>query len=103
MQLWEILVPTVRRIDGRPIKTRFHKVWDSKVRVLSGGLTILRPAIGQWISPTGELFKERMIPVRIACNREQMETIAKMTLQYYDQLAVMYYKISDETYIVENK
>lgn len=97
--LYEILVPTIHRVTGKPIRTRFHRVWDQKVRALSGGLTILTPARGQWISPKGELFTERMIPVRIMCNRDDMEKIAAMTKTYYDQLAVMYYRVSDEVTI----
>ncbi len=93
--MWEILVPTIRRADGKPIKTRFHRVWDAKVRALSGGLTILSPAKGQWIARDGELFVERMIPVRIMCTEDQINQIVDMTLDYYDQLAVLAYKISD--------
>lgn len=93
--LWEILVPTQRN-DGRPIRTRFHRVWDDKVRKITGGLTILAPARGQWVAPDGVLFKERMIPVRIACTRAQIEAIIDITLKYYEQLAVLAYRVSDE-------
>ena len=93
--MWEILVPTIRRRDGKPIKTRYHRVWDTKVRAISGGLTVLSPAKGQWIARDGELFVERMIPVRIMCNEEEINKIVDMTLEYYDQLAVLEYKISD--------
>ena len=44
--LWEIMVPTMYN-DGRFVRTRHHKVWDDKVRAISGGLTIYKPAIGQ--------------------------------------------------------
>jgi hypothetical protein len=99
MMLWEILVPTVHRHNGKPITMRFHRVWDEKVRQISKGLTILSPAKGQWLSPEGELFTERMIPVRIACSRSEIEEIANMTAVYYNQLAVMYYCVSNEVYI----
>lgn len=91
--LWEILVPTM--MDGKPVRTRYHRVWDAKVRALSKGLTILTPSKGQWVSPDGELFVERMIPVRIACTDVQIELIADTTAEYYKQQAVMYYKVSD--------
>lgn len=96
--MWEILVPTERRKQpGKYYTTRYHRVWDSKVRVISGGLTIMAPASGQWINPsTGELFKERMIPVRILATREEIDKIVDFTLKYYDQIAVLCYKISDE-------
>jgi hypothetical protein len=93
VNLWEILVPTIR--NGKPIKTKYHKVWDAKVREISKGLTVLTPAKGQWISPNGELFLERMIPVRIACTKTEIEIIADMTADYYDQKAIMYYLLSD--------
>lgn len=114
--MWEILVPTEKRIKSpQPVecgdkhdvamrawarantyKTRYHRVWDEKVRAITGGLTILTPAKGQWVSPEGELFVERMIPVRIVASREEIERVIDMTITYYDQLAVLCYKISDE-------
>ncbi len=98
MNLYEILVPTVRP-SGKPIRTKSHRVWDAKVREISGGLTVLTPAKGQWVSPDGELFAERMIPVRIMCEPKQIEQIADMTAKFYEQLAIMFYKVSDEVQI----
>lgn len=96
--LWEILVPTVRN-DGRPFSLRYHKVWDKKVREISGGLTICAPAKGQWVAPCGKLFTERMIPVRIACTEPQIETISDMSAKYYDQIAILYYLVSERVVI----
>lgn len=93
--LWEILVPTVRNC-GKPFKTRHHREWDSRVRRISNGLTILTPAKGQWVSPSGALFQERMIPVRISCTREQIEQIIQIAIKHYDQEAIMAYRLSDE-------
>lgn len=92
--LWEILVPTVRN-DGRPFRLRYHRVWDQKVRQISGGLTIMPVARGQWVHKD-ELFTERMIPVRIYATREEMDQIVDLTLKYYDQIAVMAYRIAEE-------
>jgi hypothetical protein len=96
--MWEILVPTERRLEpGKFYTTRYHRVWDKKVRDITGGLTIVSPARGQWTnSTTGELFMERMIPVRIIATREEIEKVVDITLKYYDQLAVLCYKISNE-------
>lgn len=103
IQLWEILVPTIRN-DGRPIKTRFHRVWDAKIRAITGGLTVMPVAKGQWVSPQGQLFAERMIPVRIACTEEQVEKIVDATLAHYDdQEAVMIYRVSVDVRIVHRK
>jgi len=87
-KLWEILVPTI--MDGKPVRTRYHKVWDSKTRAIAKGLTILTPTkSGQWVSPAGELFIERSIPVRIMCTEEQINVIANMTARYYRQQAIL--------------
>jgi hypothetical protein len=91
--LFEILVPT-KTNEGKPIRTRFHRVWDAKVRAISGGLTILKPGVGNWVSPQGELFLERMIPVRIFCTQEQINQVADITARYYRQEAVMFYQVS---------
>jgi hypothetical protein len=92
--LYEILVPTMRN-DGRPVRTRFHRVWDAKVRDISGGLTVMPVAKGQWLFKD-KLFQERMIPVRVIATRSEMEKIIAMTMEYYEQLAVLAYKISEE-------
>jgi hypothetical protein len=95
MLLWEILVPTLRK-DGKPYRTRYHRVWDAKVREISKGLTVLTPSKGQWISPSGDLVAERVIPVRFVASRDQAIAIADFTLKYYDQEAVMCYLLSNE-------
>lgn len=95
--LWEILVPTVDN-DGVPFRLqRDHKPWDKKVRDISGGLTIMKPAMGEWIDPaTGDLYRDRTIPVRFVANREQMVKIVDMTCLHYRQLAILCYRIADE-------
>lgn len=93
--MWEILVPTVSN-KGRPFRTRYHRVWDAKVRKLSHGLTILNPIKGQWVSPNGDLFTERMIPVRIMCFRQDINKIVDFTMEYYDQEVVLAYMISSD-------
>jgi len=99
--LWEILVPTVRNC-GTPFRLRYHRVWDEKVRAISGGLTIVSPIKGQWQGPDGVLYNERMIPVRIIATREQIKHIVAMTITYYDQLTVLAYKVADD-YILMTK
>ena len=96
--MWEILVPTERRQEpGKYYTTRYHRVWDEKVRQITDGLTVMAPAKGQWVHPsTGEFFKERMIPVRIIATREEIDKVIDLTMVYYDQLAILCYKVSDE-------
>lgn len=105
MKMWEILVPTEMKtsLGTRPIKTRYHRVWDAKIRAISGGITILSPVKGQWISRKAELYQERMIPVRIIATDKQIEQIINITIKYYNQEAVLAYKISDEVLLVHRK
>lgn len=109
MNLYEILVPTEmdRDVVGgentRPIRVRQHRVFDEKVKSISGGISILPVLKGTWIDNTGSEYKERMIPVRIACTHSQITEIAEWALKFYNQKAVMYYKISNECYFVESE
>ncbi len=76
------------------MRTRHHREWDKRVRAVAGGLTILKPGLGQW-EHEGELFRDRVIPVRVKATRDQMKTIADITIQHYEQIAVMYYMVSE--------
>jgi hypothetical protein len=101
--LWEILVPTQFN-DGTPIRTRRHREWDRQMRAISGGLTILKPARGQWVCPEGKLFHERMIPVRILATESEMrKKIIPKTIRFYQQEAVMAYEISQKVLLIHVK
>ncbi|AAT69496.1 gp20 [Alphaproteobacteria phage PhiJL001] len=96
-QLWEILVPCNWN-DGRPVRTRHHREWDRRVRSETGGLTVLAPGKGQW-EHEGVLYRDRVIPVRIMATEEQMRRVADITIQHYEQLAVMFYLVSERAFI----
>jgi len=100
MKLFEILVPCQTN-QGVPIRTRHHREWDRRVRRLTGGLTILSPSKGYWINPSGELFTERMIPVRIVTTDKIMSQITDMTAKFYEQEAIMVAEITDKVTITE--
>jgi len=91
--LWEILVPA--ESNGKEIPVEFHWEWDKKIRELTGGLTILKPVKGHWVSDSNDIFVEKMIPVRIACTHGQIYDIAELTRDHYNQEVIMVYKISD--------
>lgn len=94
--MWEILVPTVSN-EGKPYRLRYHKVWDKKVLDISGGLTIMKPALGQWVNPADhQLFHDRVIPVRFIGTHTQKDEIVDMTCIYYDQLAVLCYAVGEK-------
>lgn len=96
--LWEILVPTCWNTK-KPIRTRHHKEWDKRVRLISRGMTILHPAKGHWISPEGVLHEERMIPVRLWCTKAEIEKIMDMTANHYKQEAVMAYCVASDVMV----
>lgn len=101
-ELWEILVPTKMGDNLKPIRTKHHKNWDKFVREISGGLTILSPAKGQWLF-NNSLYEERVIPVKVACTRLQLDKILDFTIKHYRQKAVMAYRISNDVIILESK
>jgi hypothetical protein len=76
-----------------------HQKWDEFVRKLTGGVTIMKSAKGHWLSPAGKLFSEKVIPCSIMCTEDQIKIIADFTINHYKQEAVMYFKITDETFI----
>lgn len=96
--MWCVLVPCNYN-DGRPVRTRHHREWDKRVRRITGGLTILPPAKGQW-EHEGTLYRDRVIPVYVIATEEQMRRIAKITMEHYNQLAVMVFKVSSETHLI---
>lgn len=99
--MWEVFVPTVRN-DGRPFRLRYHRIWDERVKVITGGLTITPPVKGVWVSREGDTYRERMIPVRILATREEMMEILSFTKVYYEQLAVLAYRVSAEVLYLED-
>ncbi len=97
--LWEILVPNYSN-DKVKYSLEYHQQWDDKVREISGGLTILKPAKGQWLNDGGTLFSEEMIPVRIYCDEASIDRIIDLTLVHYQQEAVLAYEISSHVKMV---
>jgi len=91
--LWEILVPTFNN-EEKHFGLKYHKIWDEKVRNISGGLTVLKTTKGQWIIDD-KLFQDRMIPVRIYCTELEIDLIIQITMVYYHQEAILCYRISD--------
>jgi hypothetical protein len=64
---------------------------------ITGGLTVMTPSKGKWVCPKGSLFEERMIPVRVLATRDEIEKIVDLTINYYNQIAVLAYRVSNET------
>lgn len=111
MMVWGILVPTEMpyanwrgeihwSAEPAPVRKGHHKVFNQKVISITGGMTIQRPTLGYWECPDGELYNERMIPVRIACEPNEILDIARFAKRHYRQKRIMYYKVSDEVYFI---
>lgn len=92
-ELWEILVPASNNKDLQ-FTYEHHKEWDEYVKNLTGGVTIMKTAKGQWVSPDGKLYIDRMIPCRIVCSEDQISDIIDFTIEHYSQEAVLAYRIS---------
>jgi len=101
--LWQIFVPVTDN-SGIEFTVLHHKKWDVKVQDISGGLTINKKSRGIWQNPiTGKVFEEQVLPVLIDCDLNDMEKIMEMTLEHYNQEAVMCYKVSDEVFVLEKE
>lgn len=96
--IWEILVPASN--DKNEFTYEHHKQFDEYVKQKAGGITILRGGKGEWISPEGKLYKDRIIPCRICCSQCDIISIMKFALKHYNQKAIMAYKISDHVMMV---
>lgn len=92
-ELWEILVPASNNTDQK-FTFEHHKEWDAFVKKVTGGVTIMKTAKGQWLSPTGKLYIDRMIPCRIVCDEQQISEIIDFTIEHYNQEAVLAYRVS---------
>jgi len=101
-ELWEILVPAS---NNKELKFTYdhHKEWDAFVKEITGGVTIMKTAKGEWVSPTGKLYIDRMIPCRIVCNEEEISKIIDFTITHYKQEAVLAYRISDNVILRHKK
>lgn len=101
-ELWEILVPASNNKDQN-FSYEHHKEWDAFVKKITGGVTIMKPAKGEWLSPTGKLYVDRMIPCRIVCSEEQISEIIDFTIVHYNQEAVLAYRISTNVILRHKK
>ena len=64
------------------------------MKKISGGITIMKTAKGEWVSPNGKLYADRIIPCRVICTKRQINKIVDFTIKHYKQEAVLAYRIS---------
>lgn len=97
-KLWKIYVPVT--LDGKKIKKKRHRKWDSKASDIAGGLTLFKPKKGRW-KFGNKIFREKMIRVEIAATETEIQQVADMTAEHYKQKAIMYYLKSEQVVICE--
>ena len=97
--LWEIFVPATTKYNV-PIPVERHQEWDERVCALAGGLTLYSPVKGKYQSDS--ILIDQMIPVRIACTHVQIEQIAQITCDWYDQESVLFWEVSPNVKIWKN-
>ena len=97
-KLWEILIPIADN-DGVRFKPEQHREWDNIVRKMSGGLTIFKPATGEWINANGAVMRDKLIPVAFMADDAQARAISAMSKGFYKQEAMMLYVLSETVFI----
>lgn len=90
MKMWEILVP-----EASP-----NQEWVDKIISIAGGATIGSCNIGWWVNDDSEPILDNITPVKILCTEAKIKEIAEYTREYYDQICVMYYLLSKQTFLV---
>jgi len=96
--LWEILVPFADNKDI-PFTDDHHNSFRRILRSVSGGTTRNPVADGDWVHK-GRPFKERMIPMRFRACRADAERFGEHARKFYDQIAIMAYKVADASDII---
>lgn len=97
--LWEIFIPTTMKHPSGSdltVSVAHHLAWDTKVSAICKGLTLLPRVRGKWLNE-----EERSIPVRIVCSSYEIERIAEITGEHYQQDAVLYWMVSDKAVILQ--
>ena len=92
-KLWRIYLPANDN-NGFEFSLEHHQKWDEYVHNLVGGVTIMKSAKGQWISPHGKLYIDIMIPCEINCFKSQIKQIARFSIEHYNQEAIAYLPLS---------
>jgi len=94
--LWEILIPINDNVLHYVTEASHRRIreWQEKVAATTGGLTILKSRIGEYVSTHHALIKEPMLPILIACTEKDILSIADFTASFFHQDAIMFYQVS---------
>lgn len=83
MTLYEMLLPVADN-DGRAFEHGTRDAFLARVLDIAGGYTLCPEVKGAWRF-AGRDYIESMTPLRVACDRSQIEAIAKDALTTFKQ------------------
>ena len=86
-------------INGEGIDSDYF----NDVYALSGGGMSKIQFFNDVMIPDEILFIDKMIPVRIYCTEFEIDKIIQLTLNHYDQEAVLAYEISSNVKLIKRK
>jgi hypothetical protein len=93
MQVYEFMVPTHDNA-GREFAPVHVETFDAWLGKKYGGFTKLAPATGFWTDNAGQVYRESVIPYRVATDDEHApKAIADVIARGFSQLAVYVGKI----------
>ena len=95
-KLYEILIPIINN-RGERFSAEHHKKWNNKALKIAGKFIIMKVIKEEWINLFGkEFYKNKMIPIRISCTKNQIEKIIQITIKHYNQEVILAYIISEK-------
>ena len=94
MILHELLIP-VKSNSGKTFSRKVNREFSDYVVSLAGGLSELPLISGQW-KDHGKIYRESMRPIRVACNKRTIQSIARKAREQFKQLSIMSYTVSND-------
>mgnify|MGYP003395241913 CR=1 FL=1 len=92
--LYEILIPVADN-DGKTFSNaHVTKFWDLIIAT-ANGLTVMPNVKGFWVDG-GRTFTDENTPLRVVATKDEIRFIAHQAKSHFNQLAILYYKISDD-------
>jgi len=88
-EIWEFLAPT--EYKGKPIKTKYHKALDEKLKDIENDIVILVPTKMKWSTKNTDY-----IPIRIITN-SKIDKLFEVITEHYDT-TVTIYKVSSKVF-----
>lgn len=91
--LYEILIPIADNA-GFVFSDSHRKLFFDMLIGETSGLSILPNLQGFW-EEKGKIYEDINTPLRVICTGEDIKRFANTAKEHFDQLAILYYQISD--------